>query len=269
MICELLGVPATDHDQWRQWSTGMTAPDPHRMVDSARGLVAYITQLVETKRNAAGDDLLSAMVSARDTDRLSTEELVSMAITILLAGHETTVNLLANAVYSLLTDPDLAHTLRRNSDAIPTAIEEFLRYCGPADIAVLRYAVEPVTLAGQLISPGDPVQIVYATANRDPRRFTNPDELDLARRDNPHLGLGHGIHYCLGATLARTEGDIALRHLLARYPDLTLAVSPDELTWQPGISRGLGRLPVQVGPRNGDCRQHRASTSHVSDVWCR
>lgn len=176
VICELLGVPAVDRDRWRRWSTDLSASDPDRMVAGARGLIGYISQLVEAKRHAPGDDLLSALVAAHeaDHDKLGTDELISVAITILVAGHETTVNLLANAVLVLLTCPERAQALRRDPDAIPRAVEELLRYCGPADIAVLRYPTEPVTLGGQLISPGEPVQIVYAAANRDPRRFTTP-----------------------------------------------------------------------------------------------
>ncbi|NRQ37539.1 cytochrome P450 [Nonomuraea sp. NN258] len=248
VICGLLGVPLRDRDIWRVWAADLTAPDLDRIAAGARGLVAYMARLIDDKRSHGADDLLSALVRVQedDGDRLSDEELIAMSISILIAGHETTVGLISQSVRLLLTHPDLLSALRENLDAVPAAVEEFLRYTGPAEVAVMRYTLEPVELGGTTIPAGEAVQVVYAVANRDSRRFDGPDLLDLARADNPHLGFGHGIHYCLGAALARAETQIALRSLLHRFPGLALAVPADEIGWQPGMKRALTALPVRV-----------------------
>ncbi|WP_188195934.1 cytochrome P450 family protein [Nonomuraea sp. SYSU D8015] len=243
VICELLGVPEADHDTWGAWSRALTAPDPDAIATGARNLIGYMAKLIEAKRADPGEDLLSALVQARD--RLSDEEPISVAITILLAGHETTVNLIGNGALHLLTHPDQADRLRGDAAAMSVAVEELLRHSGPADIAPMRYTLEPVEIAGVVIPAGEAVQIVYATANRDPRRFADPDRLQSDRRDNPHLGFGHGIHYCLGAPLARAEAQIALHTLLVRLPRLRLAVRAEQITWRPGVMRALAALPVR------------------------
>ncbi|PXY19377.1 cytochrome P450 family protein [Prauserella muralis] len=246
VICELLGVPEADLGRWRGWAAGITAPDPAEVATAARGLVAYMRELVSTKRTEPGDDVLSTLVLAQeeDGDRLSDTELISLGITILLAGHETTVNLLGNGLLLLLTQPEQRRRLQADPGLVPSAVEEMLRYAGPAEIAPMRYARNTVELGGVTIGEGDAVQIVYAAANRDPRRFDQPDVVQLDRRDNPHLAFGQGIHFCLGAALARAEADIAFRSVLARFPDLALAVAPDELTRTPGITPVLTSLPV-------------------------
>jgi cytochrome P450 len=173
-----------------------------------------------------------------------------MAFILLFAGFETTVNLIGNGVHTLLRHPEqraaLQASLARGESALlETAVEELLRYDGPVELATWRYATEPLAISGQAIAAGDPVLVVLAAADRDPARFDRPDTLDLSRRDNPHLGYGHGIHYCLGAPLARLEGRIALARLLTRLPDLRLATDPAELRWRGGlIMRGLRTLPV-------------------------
>ncbi|WP_063780804.1 cytochrome P450 family protein [Nonomuraea sp. SBT364] len=249
VICELLGVPAHDRDTWRTWAADLTAPAPDRIASGARGLVAYMTELVGAKRVSGADDLLSALVRVQedDGDRLADEELIALAISMLIAGHETTVALISQSVRILLTRPDLTARLRADPDAVPAAVEEFLRVTGPAEIAVMRYTLEPVELGGVSIAAGEAVQVVYAAANRDPRRFDRPALLDAGRADNAHLGFGHGIHYCLGAALARAETQIALRTLLARFPGLALAVPPSEIGWRPGMQRALTSLPVRTG----------------------
>ncbi|MFI7453643.1 cytochrome P450 [Nonomuraea sp. NPDC049714] len=254
VICELLGVPARDRDTWRTWAADLTAPDPGRIASGARGLVAYMAELVGAKRASGADDLLSALVGVQedDGDRLADEELIALSISMLIAGHETTVALISQSVRLLLTRPDLAARLRADPDAVPAAVEEFLRVTGPAEIAVMRYTLQPVELGGVSIPAGEPVQVVYAAANRDPRRFERPALLDATRADNAHLGFGHGIHYCLGAALARAETQIALHGLLTRFPDLALAVPPSEIGWRPGMARALNALPVRTTP----LRQH-------------
>ncbi|MEU8363846.1 cytochrome P450 [Nonomuraea sp. NPDC048882] len=250
VICELLGVPTHDRDVWRAWAGDLTAPDLDRIASGARGLVAYMTELVGAKRAGGADDLLSALVRVQedDGDRLSDEELIALSISMLIAGHETTVGLISQSVRLLLTHPDLLARLRADPDAVAAAVEEFLRVTGPAEIAVMRYTLQPVELGGVTIPAGEPVQVVYASANRDPRRFDRPALLDPRRADNPHLGFGHGIHYCLGAALARAEAQIALRTLLSRFPGLTLAVPPSEIGWRPGMARALDALPVRTSP---------------------
>ncbi|GGK92130.1 cytochrome P450 [Planomonospora parontospora subsp. parontospora] len=248
VICELLGVPETDRAVWRGWAADLSAPGPERVAAGARGLVGYMTELIESKRAHGGEDLLSALAAVRDRDgdRIGDDELIAMAVSILIAGHETTVALLSQSVHLLLTRPDLLAFLRADAQRIPAAVEEFLRCTGPAEIAVLRYTLQPVALGGTVIPAGEAVQVVYAAANRDPRRFEGPDLLDLSRPDNGHLGFGHGIHYCLGAALARAETQIALRSLVERFPRLALAVPPEEIIWQPGMKRALASLRVRT-----------------------
>ncbi|MFI7637418.1 cytochrome P450 [Nonomuraea sp. NPDC049400] len=249
VICELLGVPLPDRDTWRAWAGDLTAPDPARIAAAARGLVAYMAGLIarkagRDKADGDGDDLLSALIAVRDDgDRLSEHELIALSISILIAGHETTVSLISQSLHLMLT-----RSLKL--DDVCGAVEEFLRYSGPAEIAVLRYAIEPVQLGGVDIGAGEAVQVVYAAANRDPRRFDRPHLLDPRRSDNPHLGFGHGIHYCLGAALARAETEIALTMLLRRFPALELAVPADRIGWRPGIQRALAALPVRTRPKN-------------------
>ncbi|GGL58907.1 cytochrome P450 family protein [Planomonospora parontospora] len=246
VICELLGIPGADRGVWRGWAADLSAPDLERVATGARGLVGYLAELIGRKRERGGEDLLSALAAVRDRDRLDDEELIAMAVSILIAGHETTVGLLSQSVHLLLTRPDLLAFLRADPQRIPAAVEEFLRCTGPAEIAVLRYTLQPVALGGTVIPAGEAVQVVYAAANRDPRRFEGPDLLDLSRPDNGHLGFGRGIHYCLGAALARAETQIALRSLVERFPRLALAVPSEEITWQPGMKRALTSLPVRT-----------------------
>ncbi|PZG36051.1 cytochrome P450 [Spongiactinospora gelatinilytica] len=238
VICELLGVPADDRDTWRTWTAALGAPDLGRIAEGARGLVGYMRDLIAAKRRAPGDDLLSGLVKVRenDGDRLGDEELISLSISILIAGHETTVGLISQSVRLVL-----ARSLGLGD--VEAAVEEFLRYGGPAEIAVMRYTLEAVELGGVAIPAGEAVQVVYAAANRDPRRFDRPELLDLRRPDNAHLGFGHGIHYCLGAALARAEAQIALTSLFDRFPGLALGGETD---WQPGMKRALTGLPVRT-----------------------
>ncbi|MBF8192920.1 cytochrome P450 [Nonomuraea sp. K274] len=244
VICELLGVPEADRDAWRAWSAALTAANLDAIATGARELVRYMFRLIEAKRVQPGDDLLSALANAQD--RLSDEELTSVAITILMAGHETTVSLISSGASLLLTHPEQADRLRGDADAMAVAVEEMLRHSGPAEIAPMRFTLEPVDIGGVTIPAGEAVQIVNATANRDPRRFADPDRLQLDRPDNQHLSFGHGIHFCLGAALARAEAQIALHTLLTRLPSVRLAVPAEHITWQPGLQRALSALPVRL-----------------------
>ncbi|MGW4727012.1 cytochrome P450 family protein [Streptomyces sp. NPDC004291] len=257
-ICDLLGVPEEDQDDFRDWAGMMIrhGGGPRggvaRSVKKMRG---YLAELIHRKREAPGDDLISGLIKASDHgEHLTENEAAAMAFILLFAGFETTVNLIGNGLYALLRDSVQRGLLQTSLAAgetglLETGIEELLRYDGPVEMATWRYATRALTIGGQEIPAGDPVLVVLAAADRDPERFDGPDVLDLARRDNQHLGYGHGIHYCLGAPLARLEGQTALATLLTRLPDLRLAADPAELRWRGGlIMRGLRTLPVEFSP---------------------
>ncbi|MET9642051.1 cytochrome P450 family protein [Streptomyces syringium] len=262
-ICDLLGVPREDQDDFRDWAGMMIrhGGGPRggvaRSVKKMRG---YLAELIHRKREELGeggdDDLISGLIRASDHgEHLTENEAAAMAFILLFAGFETTVNLIGNGVYALLRNPGERERLQRalaegDESLLATGVEELLRYDGPVELATWRFATEPITLGGQRIAAGDPVLVVLAAADRDPERFAEPDTLDLSRRDNQHLGYGHGIHYCLGAPLARLEGQAALATLLRRLPDLRLAADPEELRWRGGlIMRGLRTLPVEFTAR--------------------
>ncbi|AWI29413.1 cytochrome P450 [Streptomyces sp. ICN441] len=258
-ICDMLGVPREDQDDFRDWAGMMIrhGGGPRGGVArSVKRMRGYLAELIHRKREAPGDDLISGLIKASDHgEHLTENEAAAMAFILLFAGFETTVNLIGNGMYALLRDPGQRRRLQDSLAAgetglLATGVEELLRFDGPVELATWRFATEPLTLGGREISAGDPVLVVLAAADRDPERFAEPDTLDLGRRDNPHLGYGHGIHYCLGAPLARLEGRTALAALLGRLPDLRLAVDPSELRWRGGlIMRGLRTLPVEFTPR--------------------
>ncbi|WP_217206289.1 cytochrome P450 [Streptomyces sp. AC550_RSS872] len=220
VIGELLGLPPEDQQQWRTSAEGLTSGDPDRVTNDARNLIAYMRKEIAERRDPryTADDLLTALARARDAgDRLTEDELVSTALSILLAGHRTTALLVRTMAVLVLTA-----ALRPGAAAIPDLVEEILRRHGSAEIGTLRFAREPVELAGVTIERGDLVQVVLASGNRDRRRFTDPDAIDPARPDKAHLAFGHGIHYCLGAALARTMAEVALAALFRVAPRLTL-----------------------------------------------
>jgi cytochrome P450 len=220
--------------------------DPDAFVTASTAMVNFLRELVAAKRADPTDDLLSSLVAVRDgADQLSEDELTSMAWLLLVAGHETTVNLIGNGVHALLTHPEQLALLRAQPDRLDTAIEELLRFTGPVQVATPRRTSEPVDIHGVTIPADQLVIPALLAANRDPTCVAQPDTLDITRTDNPHLAFGHGIHHCLGAPLARLEGRIALGGLLAHFPRLRLAVPPEHLTWQPGvIMHRLDALPV-------------------------
>jgi cytochrome P450 len=248
VICELLGVPADDRDRFRDWSNVIVGGEAYRerVPAALTAMVGYIFELIARRRGGDGDDLLSGLIRARDAgDRLSGTELSSMVFLLLLAGHETTVNLIGNGTYLLLDRPERWAGLRADRELLPTAIEEFLRYDGPVETSTFRLTTADVRIGEQLIPAGERVLVVLLSANRDEDRFPDADLFKLDRRQNPHLAFGHGIHYCLGAPLARLEAQVAFTKLLDRLPDLRLAVPATELRWRPGVLlRGLQELPV-------------------------
>ncbi|GAA3067420.1 cytochrome P450 [Streptomyces goshikiensis] len=254
VISELLGVPLDDRRDFQRWTNrivtrGAEPPDPAVVNEAYQHMRAYVTELVRAKRAAPGDDLLSGLIAARDEEqRLTEDELVAMVFLPLAAGHITTVNLISGGIAMLLTHPAQLDLLRSDPELLPGAIEEFLRYDGPVSPGIARFAREDVEIAGVTVPRGATVLIGSAIADRDPARFPDPERLDITRQDNAHLAFGHGIHYCLGAPLARLEGQIAIAAALRRLPGLALAVAPDEIRWRLGGLRGPESLPVTFTP---------------------
>ncbi|MEV7584564.1 cytochrome P450 family protein [Streptomyces erythrochromogenes] len=253
VIGELLGVPADDRLDFQRWTDrmimrGAEPPDPAVVNEAWQHMRAYVTGLIRDKRAHPGDDLLSGLITARDEEqRLSEDELIAMVFLLLAAGYITTVNLIGGGIAMLLARPDQLDLLRSEPELLGSAVEEFLRYDGPVNPGIARFAREDVEIAGTAIPRGATVLIASAIADRDPARFPDPDRLDITRQDNAHLAFGHGVHYCLGAPLARLEGQIAIGTVLRRLPGLALAVAPDEIRWRPGGLRGPLSLPVTFG----------------------
>ncbi len=256
IIAEMLGVPARDRHRFHRWSSKLLSATPTawgmmRAIPSVMSFLRYIRKLIKSRRERPGDDLSSALVQARESgDQFSEDELLSMIFLLLIAGHETTVNLIGNGTLSLLEHPESMDRLRNDPTLIQPAVEELLRYNGPIATATERFTSEDVTLCDVTIPRGELVFAVLASANRDERQFTNPDDLDLTREPNRHLAFGMGIHYCLGAPLARLEGQIAINTLLRRLPNLQLGIVPNRLRWRPGlVLHGLQKLPVILNRR--------------------
>jgi cytochrome P450 len=212
--------------------------------------VAYLRELVDTKRQNPADDLVSVLVAAED-DALTTQELLSSLFQLVVAGHDTTASLIGTGVVTLLDHPGQLQALLADPGRLPAAIDELIRFTAPVPHATFRVTAEPVTLDGVPIPAHEQVLVCLASANRDPARFPAPDLLDIGR-GGPNLGFGHGIHYCLGAPLARLEAKVAFEALLGRYPGLRLATGRDALAWAHGdglVLRGLLSLPIVLGPR--------------------
>jgi cytochrome P450 len=257
VICELLGVPQPDRAALGRGLTELLVPTstPEQYAEAKRAsdaVVAMLEALVEVKRSSPGNDLVSALISARDGDeRLDTRELLSTIFQLIVAGHDTTTSLIGNSVVALLRNPGQLAALRADPSRLPAAIEELLRFDAPVPHSTFRYTVAPVEFGGVTIPAGAQVIISLAAANRDAAAYPHPDLLDVARAGPRHLAFGHGIHHCLGAPLARLEGQIALGALISRFPDFRLAVDDGELRWGHGdglVLRGLTELPIILGP---------------------
>jgi cytochrome P450 len=256
VIAELLGIPARDRERFRRWSDAFVTPSvnlqrnvkkfqkTHRLMTDFTG---YLRQIFAERRRQPQPDLISHLLQVEEAgDRLREDELFSMMILLVVAGHETVVNLIGNGVLALLQHPDQLELLRNRADLYEGAVEEILRYDGPVERATMRFAAADVTVGGQTIRRGDAVSLVLAAADHDPAVFAEPERFDITRTPNRHLGFGLGIHYCLGAPLARLEGRIALATLLERLPALQLAVPAETLRWRGvPILRGLHHLPVE------------------------
>jgi cytochrome P450 len=251
VISEMLGIPVDDRQKFRYWSnllvTGIgDTPTFIKNFPMMEDFASYIYQLASTRRSQPQDDLITKLVQAEaEGVKLSQNELVSMIFLLIIAGHETTVNLIGNGVLALLQHPEQAQLLRQDPTLIRSAIEELLRYNGPLFNATARWAREDLEIGGKQIRRGDMISVELASANHDERQFFQADELDITRQENRHIAFGKGIHYCLGAPLARLEGQIAIGTLLRRLPNLRLDIDPRNLTWRPGtLVHALDMLPV-------------------------
>jgi cytochrome P450 PksS len=251
VISELLGIPTADRLRFHRWTkTFLKPPSTVNMLLALPAIAAfmrYLRRLFAERRLHPSDDLLTALVQAEEAgDYLSEDELLAMAFILIVAGHETTVNLIGSGLLVLLEHPDQLALLQSDPGLIRPAVEELLRFAAPVEQATERYARQPVTIAGVTIPQGALTLAVLASANRDEQVFAQPDQLDIRREKNRHLAFGYGIHACVGMPLARLEGQIAVNTLVQRFPKLRLAVSPDQLRWRatPNV-RGLESLPVR------------------------
>jgi cytochrome P450 len=254
VICEMLGVPVEDHERFKGWSLDIArgldsillpadSEVPKRSAAARTGLADYFRELIARRRVAPRADLLSGLIAAEEAgDKLSENELLATCILLLIAGHETTVNLIGNGTLALLRHPDQLRRLRDNPALIGTTIEELLRFDGPVQ-RTARIPSEDVVIDGRKIPKGEMVMPFIGAADRDPAQFPDPDRLDIGRADNRHIAFGWGIHFCLGAPLARVEGQIAINTLVQRFPQLALATETPEFS-QSLTLRGLKSLPV-------------------------
>lgn len=251
VIAEMLGIPEEDRGQFRAWSQAAVSFTPaDRANPAVTGkmveFIAYMEALVAAKRANPGDDLLSGLVLAEtEGDKLSENELLSLIFILIVAGHETTVNLIANGMLALFAHPEEYARLRENPELVKSAVEEILRFSGPVEMSLTRWARQDTEFGGVQMRRGDQVMALLASNNRDESRFSDPDRFDIAREPNRHLAFGTGIHACLGSALARMEGQIAFSSLLTRLPDLAPAIPLDRVEWRDAtFLRGLTRLPV-------------------------
>jgi cytochrome P450 len=261
VIATLLGVPERDRPSVQEWSNGMIEQRPEVSLPASQRMVPYLTELIAEKTVRPADDLVSAPVAtSADGDRLAEDELLATTLLLLVAGHETTANLIGNAIplllsestlaesalsESALAEPTLADTLRDHPEQLRPAVEELLRIDSPVMVSTNRFTAEDVQVGGVTIPEGEIVLMSLGSADRDDRRFTRPDRIDIGRPDGGHLAFGHGVHYCLGAPLARLEGEIAIGQLLRRFPKARLAVPPEHLRRRTAsIMNGYAEIPV-------------------------
>jgi cytochrome P450 len=250
IIGRILGVPAKDNAKFHRWTKTLLSAGTNVnyvvFIPTIMRFLGYLKKLIKERRAHPKDDLITALVQAKDgSDKLSGDEVLAMIFLLLVAGHETTVNLIGSGSLALLEHPDQLETLRSEPELIKPAIEELLRFVCPVEMATERYACEDITIAGTTIPRGELVLAVIGSANRDANYFDNPDSLDVTRENNKHVAFGLGAHYCLGAPLSRLEGQIAISTLVRRMPNLHLSIAPDQIRWRGGIIlRGLEALPV-------------------------
>jgi cytochrome P450 len=254
VLCELVGIPEADRAQWNAWYAAIWPVHGADKTAAWRGLVTYIKELIRRRRAAPADDLTSGLIRAQtaDDDRLSETEMIALIIAVGLAGKQTTADLISGGTVALLTHPDQLALLREKPELMPRAVHELLRWCTPTHVARMRYAAEDIEVGGTLVRKGEAVRPALVAGNYDPRRFDRPERLDITSapdgRLETHLAFSHGPHYCLGAALARLEGEVAFEALLRRFPGLSLAVDPEDLEYElmPGQWRILKTLPVRL-----------------------
>jgi cytochrome P450 len=250
VIGDLLGVPNKRREEFRRGANALLeleTQDPEQLKTAIGRLVLLITELIAQKRADHRDDLLSALIAVRDhEDRLSEDELTSLVFLLLLAGHESTVHLISLSILTLLQHPEQHTALRTNAQTIPRAVDELLRFIGPAQLSIRRFPLEDIQIGETTIPAGETVMLALGCTNRDPDRFADPETFDPGRDDaHAHLAFGHGIHHCLGAQLAQLETETVLETLIARFPNLRLAIAADQLDWKTSFrGRGLNALPV-------------------------
>jgi cytochrome P450 len=250
VLCELLGIPVADREWIELTVAAYDVRADHDRVE--RELAAYFTELIAAKRAKPGDDLVSALVTGDNADGaadgLTDNELLSTVFLLVMAGFDTTVNLIASGTLALVTHPGEMARLRRDPALLPAAVEELLRFTSPVNHANDRFTTEDVPVGGVVIPAGEWVLPAISSADRDPAQFPHPDRLDLGRDASGHVAFGHGVHHCLGAPLARMEAEVALGLLLDRFPRISLAVPREELRWRPvSLMNGLESLPIHVG----------------------
>ncbi|MGE6574998.1 cytochrome P450 family protein [Paenibacillus xylanexedens] len=252
VISEILGVPLDDRDKFRIWSNTIIdasiAKSAELFEQHAREFTDYLTAWFAKVRQDPGTDLISQLVIAEESGQQLTErELLGVVSLLIIAGHETTVNLIGNGILALLEHPEQRELLINQPELIHNAIEEMLRYNGPVEFSTSRWALEDIEFCGQRIAQGDLVIVALDSANRDEQQFKDADIFDITREKSPHLAFGKGIHLCLGAPLARLEGEIAVSTLLYRFPNMQLQANVNELEWRPGMNvRGVKEIPVQL-----------------------
>ncbi len=252
VIADLLDVPAADQGKFREWTQaivmdGLKGADSDRVATATLEFIMYFHQLFDERRAHPGDDLISGLVQVEEAgDKLDAQELISMVFLLLVAGHETTVNLLANGTLALMQHPDQMQKLRAHPELAESAVEEMLRYDGPVGTSTMRWALEDVEIHGRMIPAGDMVLSSLLAANRDPDVFPNPNTFDITRDPNRHIAFGNGIHYCLGAPLARVEAVIAFNVLLERLPNLALDIDVNDIQWNETLLlHSMKSLPVR------------------------
>ncbi|MFD2211662.1 cytochrome P450 [Virgibacillus halophilus] len=252
VICEILGIPAKDRDKFRVWSNSMIEGANGEHAASAtehmKDFVAYLGKRFAEVRENPADDLISKLIIAEEEgDQLTEQELYGVVSLLIIAGHETTVNLISNCVMALLAHPEQLELLKNKPELIHTTIEEALRFNDPVEFSTSRWAGEDLEFKGKRMKKGDLVIVILNSANHDPSQFDHPEVFDITRQKSKHLAFGKGIHTCLGAPLARLEGEIAINSFINRFPECKLHADKNELVWRPGmIVRGVKKLPITL-----------------------
>ncbi|WP_113702363.1 cytochrome P450 family protein [Nonomuraea lactucae] len=251
VICEILGIPPAHRSDFGRWCDDVVSSSSRggqARSEALRNLMDYISGLMREKRRHPGDDVISCLLHAEAPGgELDETEIIALIFLLLVAGYETTINLIGNGMLALLQNRDQLTLLRGRPELLESAVEELLRYGSPAEFSTWRFTLKPFQVGETVIPAGQPVLVVLSAANRDPHAFSDPNRLDIQRSDNPHLSFGRGAHYCLGAALARLEGRIAFGALIEQFPDMKLAIHPDQLEWRLSLTiRGPVHLPVAL-----------------------